>query len=152
MVRPSQDALMAKHIGAIQLGLYAHRSYLDLHPHPRILDEVKQLGPIGFETETAGIRTLRANGMSFGPEDFIFRTDSDLGQLAAIRAGIGIGVCHVTLAKRDPNLVHVLPDTFKMAFETWVVAHEDLHQVRRVRLVMDALITGLTSYARCGVS
>lgn len=148
MVRPAQDALVARHIGAIRLGLHAHRSYLDLHAPPQTLEDVKRLGLIGFETETAGIRTLRASGLSFGPEDFIFRTDSDLGQLAAIRAGIGIGVCHVGLAARDPNLVHVLPDAFSMAFETWVVAHEDLQHVRRVRLVMDGLIEGLTRYAR----
>lgn len=148
MVRPVQNGLVAKHIGAIGIGLHAHRSYLDLHGTPKTLEDVRRLGLIGFETETAGIRTLRASGLAFGPEDFIFRTDSDLGQLAAIRAGIGIGVCHVGLAARDPNLVRVLPDAFDMAFETWVVAHEDLQHVRRVRLIMDALIRGLTDYAR----
>jgi len=148
MVRPVQDALVAKRIGAIRLGLHAHRRYLDIHGQPETLEEVKRLGLIGFETETPGIRTLRASGLSFGPEDFIFRTDSDLGQLAAIRAGIGIGVCHVGLAARDPALVHLLPDVFKMSFETWVVAHEDLQHVQRVRLTMDALIKGLTTYAK----
>ncbi|MEI5678580.1 MULTISPECIES: LysR family transcriptional regulator [unclassified Mesorhizobium] len=147
MVRPAQDALVAKHIGAVRLGLHAHRRFLDRHGRPETIEDVKRLGLIGFETETPGIRTLRASGLPFGAEDFIFRTDSDLGQLAAIRAGIGIGVCHIGLAARDPDLVHVLPDAFNMAFETWVVAHEDVQHVRRVRLVMDALIKGLTDYA-----
>jgi len=31
------------------------------------------------------------------------------------------------------RLVRVLPEEFDMAFETWVVAHEDLQHVRRVR-------------------
>ena len=148
MVRPLQDALVAKRIGDIRVGLHAHRKYLDAHGWPESLEEVKRLGLIGFETETAGIRTLRARGLAFEPEDFIFRTDSDLGQLAAIRAGIGIGVCHVALGKRDPELVHLLRQAFAMEFETWVVVHEDLQHVRRVRLVYDALIEGLTDYAR----
>ena len=46
------------------------------------------------------------------------------------------------------RLVRVLPEEFDMAFETWVVAHEDLQHVRRVRLVMDAVITGLADYAK----
>ena len=148
MVRPLQDALVAKRIGDIRVGLHAHRKYLDAHGWPESLEAVKRLGLIGFETETAGIRTLRARGLAFEPEDFIFRTDSDLGQLAAIRAGIGIGVCHVALGKRDPELVHLLSQAFAMQFETWVVVHEDLQHVRRVRLVYDALIEGLTDYAR----
>ncbi len=40
----------------------------------------------------------------------------------SIRAGTGIGVCHVGLATRDYDLVRVLPDAFTMAFGTWVVA------------------------------
>ncbi|WP_173087826.1 LysR family transcriptional regulator [Devosia sp. 1635] len=147
MVRPVQDALVAKRIGAIRLGLYACHSYLAAHGTPTSFEEVRSAGLIGFESETAGIRTLRQRGLSFGPEDFIFRTDSDLAQLAAIRAGVGIGVCHVGLGERNPELVRVLPDAFRMEFETWVVTHEDLQQVRRVRLVFDALVDGLTAYA-----
>ena len=44
--------------------------------------------------------------------------------------------------------MRVPPEEFDMAFETWVVAHEDLQHVRRVRLVMDAVITGLADYAK----
>lgn len=148
MVRPVQDALVARRVGAIRLGLYARRSYLADHGTPASLDAARSAGLIGFETETAGIRTLWTRGLSFGPEDFIFRTDSDLGQLAAIRAGIGIGVCHVGLGERDPRLVRVLPEAFRMEFETWIVTHEDLQQVRRVRLVFDTLVEGLTAYTR----
>ena len=148
MVRPVQDALVAKRIGDIRVGLHAHRKYLDTHGRPESLEDVKRLGLIGFETETAGVRTLRTSGLSFGPGDFIFRTDSDLGQLAAIRAGIGIGVCHLALGKRYPELVHLLSHEFAMEFETWVVVHEDLQKVRRVRFVYDALVEGLTDYAR----
>lgn len=148
MVRPAQDALVARHVGAISVGLHAHRRYLETHGAPDTIEAVRQLGLIGFETETPGIRTLRAKGLAFGPEDFTFRTDSDLGQLAAIRAGIGIGVCHIGLAARDPDIIRVLPDAFSMNFDTWVVTHEDLQHVRRVRLVMDALIAGLIAYTK----
>ncbi len=50
---------------------------------------------------------------AIGREDFIFRSDSDLAQLAAIRAGIGIGICQIPLAARDPALVRVMPDALR---------------------------------------
>ena len=50
------------------------------------------------------------------------------------------------LARRDPNLVHVLPGVgFEM--EMWVVMHEDLRASRRMRLMFDHLVEGLTAYA-----
>jgi len=33
-------------------------------------------------------------------EAFTLRTDSDLAQLALIRAGAGIGACHLAIARR----------------------------------------------------
>jgi len=82
--------------------------------------------------------------------EFTFRSDNDVAQLAAIRAGLGLGICQVGLAARDPMLERVLPEVFSFDLETFVVTHEDLKDVRRVRLVFDALVAGLTRYARIG--
>jgi DNA-binding transcriptional LysR family regulator len=148
MIRPVQAALVARHVGAIRLGLHATQGYLDAQGTPAGLADLPRFALIGFETETIGVRTVRDLGLSFRRDDFAFRTDSDLGQLAAIRAGIGIGVCHAGLAKRDPNLVRVLPDVVDIPLDTWVVMHEDLRNVQRVRLLFDALHEGLSAYSR----
>ena len=76
---------------------------------------------------------------------FSLRTDSNLAQLAMIRAGYGIGFCQ-SAAKRDARLVRVLPDTLAMQLETWVVMHEDLQSSPRCRAVFDALADGLRAY------
>ncbi|MDP1097836.1 LysR substrate-binding domain-containing protein, partial [Klebsiella quasipneumoniae] len=79
-------------------------------------------------------------------ERFGFRSDNDLAQLAAIRAGLGIGFCQIGLAARDPELVRVLPDSVAVALETWVVTHEDLRGVARIRATFDHLVEGLSGY------
>ncbi|WP_168075076.1 LysR family transcriptional regulator [Caulobacter sp. SSI4214] len=148
MVRPTQDALVARRVGVITLGMHAHKRVLDAWGRPATLDEARRLPLIGYETDTAGVRTVRAMGLGLKPEDFAFRSDNDLAQLAAIRAGLGLGICQVGLALRDPMLERVLADSFAYDLETFVVAHEDLKDVRRVRLVFNALVEGLTAYAR----
>jgi DNA-binding transcriptional LysR family regulator len=53
-------------------------------------------------------------------DSFSIRTDSDLAQLALIRAGCGMGMCQVQLARRDPSLVRVLPRQLELKLETWI--------------------------------
>ena len=75
------------------------------------------------------------------------RTDSDVAQLALIRAGAGIGVCQVPLAQRAPALVRVLPDAFTLPFDIWITMHEDLRDSPRCRVAFDALAEALGAFA-----
>lgn len=148
MVRPVQEALVARRVGNITLGLHGHKRLLDAWGRPASLAEAKAMPMVGFETETVGVRAVKATtGIDLRSEDFVFRADSDLAQLAAIRAGVGLGICQVALAARDPMLERVVPE-LSLALETFVVTHEDLREVRRVRLVFDALVEALAAYAR----
>lgn len=74
-----------------------------------------------------------------------FRCENEVGQYAALRAGFGIGVCQVALAKRD-RLVRVLPDALEFDFGVWVVMHRDLKTHRRVRLMFDHLVRHLQAH------
>ena len=69
-------------------------------------------------------------------------------QLAAIRAGFGIGICQAVVAARQPDLVRVLPDAFHMTLETWIVMHEDMRTNTRCRVVFDELVDRLPTQPR----
>src|ERR1700749_4064056 len=55
MVRPMQDALVAKRVGGIELGFHAHKRYLAEHAAPRRMADLRSHALIGFDTETAFI-------------------------------------------------------------------------------------------------
>ena len=80
--------------------------------------------------------------------DFGFRCDSDLAQLAALRAGVGIGGCQEGIARRSDDLVPILPGVFQMTLEIWLVMHRDLRSAPRVRLLFDWLAQGLSDYVK----
>jgi DNA-binding transcriptional LysR family regulator len=145
MVRPTQEALLAKRIGAVGLGLFAHRSYLQKHGEPTTLGESGHAA-IGFDRDPSVARALSGLTIPTDRDLFAFRSDSDLAQLAALRAGFGVGACQLGIARRDPNLVRVLP-RLGFALEMWVVMHEDLKSSRRMRLMFDHLVSALTAYA-----
>jgi DNA-binding transcriptional LysR family regulator len=69
-----------------------------------------------------------------------------VAQLRAIQTGFGIGICQVGLARRDPHLVRLLPETFEMPLGVWLVMHENLRTTPRCRATFDGLATGLAAY------
>jgi DNA-binding transcriptional LysR family regulator len=148
MVRPTQGALVAKRIGRIDVGLYGHRRYLKGHAMPRRLEDLRQHALIGYDRDQAYARLLERMVVPSTREMFVFRSDSDLAQLAALRAGFGIGASQLGIARRDKNLVPVLHSELIYPMEVWLVMHRDLRGSRRIRLTFDHLAENLTRYAK----
>lgn len=147
MGRPTQEALVARHVGNIALGLYAHKRYVKKHGRPDAIAALASHALIGFDRETPYIRAMRPAGMPYTREHFALRTDNDLAALAALRAGYGIGFCQCGIAQREPALLRLLGDSVQLAMETWVVMHEDLRRSALMRALYDHLAAGLIDYA-----
>lgn len=148
MVRPQQGALIARRVGNIELGFHARSDYLALNGTPKTFADLARHALIGFDHDNRYVRLLRAKGLAIKREQFALRTDSDTAHFACIRAGVGIGICQVGLARRDPALVRVLPKAFTYPLDTWVAMHEDLRPALRCRIAFDALVDGLMDYVR----
>jgi len=148
MVRPTQSGLVARRIGASRIGLYAHRAYIARCGEPRSIADLANHCMIGFDRDNRSFRAAGEVARRLRREDFGFRCDNDLAQLAALRAGVGIGGCQANIARRSPALVAVLPNAIDYALEVWLVMQEDLKATRRVRLLFDHLAAGLTDYIK----
>jgi DNA-binding transcriptional LysR family regulator len=146
MFRPIQDALVVKRVGGIEVGLHAHEDYLASRGVPKSMADLSRHALIGFDRENAFIRQLQAKVKALSRERFAFRANSDLAQLAAIRAGFGIGFCQSGLAAQDARLVRVLPRQFSFTMDTWVAMHEDLRASARCTVTFAALASGLAAY------
>jgi DNA-binding transcriptional LysR family regulator len=146
MVRPTQQALVARQIGSIEIGLFARRSYLAAHGTPDSLDALAGHALIGYDQQTAMVRAWLDRFPAFARDKLALRCDSDLAQLGAIRAGVGIGWCQAGLAARDGNLVRVLADECALPLPTWIAMHEDLRASPRCAVTFAALVQGLTDY------
>ncbi len=146
MVRPTQGALLARRIGEVKLHLYAHRSYAERHGLPTTIAEVGAHSVIGFDREAPPPSVMSRLPVTITRDFFSLRCDSNPAQLAFLRAGFGLCFCQTTIARGDPDLIPVLSDLLEWPLEYWVVMHEDLKGVRRMRALFDALVEGLGSY------
>jgi DNA-binding transcriptional LysR family regulator len=146
MARPTQDALFARRIGTIPLTFFAHRSYLQKHGEPRSIEELRGHSVLGYDHVQILDSVTDQIGFEVTRDLFALRSDSELAQLAMLRAGYGVGACQRQIAARDPNLVAILEGQFGFDMEVWVVMHEDLKTDRRMRLMFDHLVAGLKGY------
>jgi DNA-binding transcriptional LysR family regulator len=153
MTRPIQSDLVARKVGETRLGIYAHRDWVAAHEAPTSLEALVRSGQlVGYDRgDTSILRGLAARGVHATAADFCFRSDSDLAQLAAIRAAVGVGFCQIRIADRDPNLQHLLAD-LQFGLEIWLVAHASNLSTSRVRLVFDTLARDLQKYGSASKS
>ena len=107
-------------------------------------DSIRELG-VGINTLPHAIRELAGLGLLDRLDAVAIRTDEHLAQLAALRAGLGIGVCASQLAQ-GYGLVRVLPEQVNFSIDVWIAMHEDLRRVQRVALVFDALGESLKGF------
>ncbi len=145
MVRPQQKALLAKRVGKVALGFYAHRRYLERCGYPDRLEDLPGHTLIGFDRTLPSGDFLKSVPLPVTRELFAFRCDNDLAQLAALRAGFGIGLCQTEIARRDPNLLPLLSKRFRIELEMWIVMHNDLRRTSRMRALFDYLATRLAA-------
>jgi DNA-binding transcriptional LysR family regulator len=150
LVPPAQGALLARKIGQVRFGFFAHRDYIARYGMPRSLAELRHHALIGFDTEPVNIRVLRNTPSPLSREAFALRSDSPVAQVAMGRAGFGIGRNADFIVRQDPNLVPVLAEDYGMQTEMWVVMHEGQRGVRRARLMFDHLTASLGKLVRPG--
>lgn len=126
----------------MRLGLYAHRDYLarrGVPVEPAALWDHALIGP----ESVRAIAGFTIADRAIDPAMFTYRTDNDLAQLSLLRAGLGIGVCQTGIAEREDSLLPVLRGSVAFRLEPWLVMHEDLRAIRRLRLLYDFLAAAL---------
>jgi DNA-binding transcriptional LysR family regulator len=148
MIRPTQSALIARRIGKVEIGLYAHRRYLKRAGTPKRVEDLAHHAMIGFDRDVSLMQSAEVYGLPVTRELFQFRSDNEHAQLAALRSGFGIAGAQHGIARRDPDLAPVLKSEIRFALEMWLAMHEDQKLNRRVRLLFDFLAESLDAYVR----
>lgn len=152
MVRPTQGSLVARKVGTTGIGFYATPGYLERRGVPGSMEDLQNGHTvIGFDRHRPNIEALAGLdlGREITRETFDFRSDNDIAQNAAVKAGLGIGAIQHALARRA-GLVPVLSNAFHFELEIWVAMHENLKGSRRMRLMFDHLVEGLSGFVAEG--
>ena len=139
MYPPEQDALIARRLRDLPLGVYAARGFLDRVGRPGTIAEALAAGFIGLDRSGLDLQVIRGLGTPAERDDFAVRTDDQPLHWRLIRAGCGIGVVQVKIADGDRQVERLLPDVPLPVLPMWIVAPAALRTTPRLRRVWDAL-------------
>jgi DNA-binding transcriptional LysR family regulator len=144
MVRPEQASLVARKLGDVSLGAYAHRSYLARHGALRAPADLLQHDLIGSDTDNEILQGFQAMGFPVTRDAFVLRSDDFIVQWQAVRAGLGVGFCADYLARTDPDVLRVLPGLLSIPpLPMWLAVHREIRTSQRIRVVFDFLAEAL---------
>ncbi len=133
--RPVEGRLTVKKLTDYSLSLYASRDFLKSHP---ALAEGELAGAriVAYVPDLLFSPALDYLGEFDLAENPRFECAGMLGQIEAVRAGAGVGVLHDYAVRNLPDLVRVLPEK-RVTRTYWIVTHDDVRDLARVRLVHD---------------
>jgi DNA-binding transcriptional LysR family regulator len=139
MVQPDQSTLVARRIGKVTLGVYAHRDYLQRSGSPRHASDLLGHTLIGSDRNEDILRGFAALGYPLTREHFAFRSDDFLACWQALRSGMGIGFIADYLARTDTSIVRLLPSLKITPLPMWLAVHREIRTSKRIRAVYDFL-------------
>lgn len=145
--QPSGAGLVGRRIADNPWTVYCSRDYADRHGIPHTREELAAHPFIGggggvWEPYQAW---LRQYGLE---ESVVMQYDTASGLLAGARAGMGLTILPAFLADREPDLIRCLPPKSEDTTGLWLLTHERLRRVPRVRLALDFLANALTRLGR----
>ena len=134
--RPPAGRLTVSKLTDYDLALYAAPSYLEGHP------PVRSAGDLSAHAFVSYIGEL----LHFPELDFLQHVAPDgaasvessnlLAQLRATLAGAGLCVLPAFLAKEERGLVRVLPEEVSLTRSLWLIVHQDLAELARIKAVI----------------
>ncbi|NVO13996.1 MAG: LysR family transcriptional regulator [Rhodoplanes sp.] len=140
---PDASRLDVRRPADYTLGLYASRDDLAAHAPIGTVADLRDHRVVCYVPDLLFTDRLDYLGEFGIPDGLRFESASVIGQLEAVRAGIGVGALHDFVGQADPALLRVLPATVSRT--CWIVADTDILAIARVGAVFAFVVDAVTT-------
>ncbi|NRP10152.1 MULTISPECIES: LysR family transcriptional regulator [unclassified Marinobacterium] len=134
--KPTEPNLDSICLGSYSLGLYASRPYLDKFGVPKDIEGLANHRLIGYVEDllfSDKLNTPRSVWSQWHSQAAIY---SPIGQVEAVKAGLGVGVLHRFLIKETDDLIRLIPE-IEVQREFYLVYHQSTEKVPRIGATLE---------------
>jgi DNA-binding transcriptional LysR family regulator len=135
---PDHANLIGRKIGMVAHAVYGAVAFSDYAE--TWLEDLKELPWVGFDDDHQYMPGQAWQSRLLGNRKSELRTNNGVVLANAIRGGNGVGVLPCFLGDTDPRLTRLSPILEEATTAQWLLVHEDLRAVPKIRIVMDELI------------
>lgn len=142
--RPEEGRLAVRKLVDYSLHFYAAKDYLAANGTPQTAADLTRHNLVTYVQDLVFADQLNFMPELYSPGYSRLECASAVGQLEAVRNGIGIGILHDYAGSHDTRLQMVMPDiVFERSY--WIITHVDLRRLSRVRAISDFIIEEVTA-------
>ncbi|VEP14516.1 Transcriptional regulator, LysR family [Hyella patelloides LEGE 07179] len=128
------ETLVGRKVSSVAIAIYGSKEYLRIHPN---LSELNQHDWVGFDESVIDSATARWLKHTVPDVKFHYRFNTCMGILAAVKENAGLALLSCYLGDSDPHLNRVSNPIPELEKELWILTHEDLRYVTRIRTFID---------------
>ena len=132
--------LIGRKIGDSVWAVYASRSYIDRHGQPERVDDLKHHALVGFDDTMSKHRMSQWLRLVAPESPLAARSNSVLGLIYSVKAGIGIAPLPTSLGDAEPDLVRVLGPIPELARIWRVLTTPALRHTPRIAAFFDFIV------------
>lgn len=139
MVRPRAGRLVVRRLAQFGVGLYGSGIYLDAHGVPADVPALAGHRFVTYVDELVAVSPVRWLPGTVTPGQCRLTSTSLMAQLAAVESGAGLAMLPHFLTHQR-HLVRVMPEAVNPTRDWWLVVHQDLQNVPRIRAAIDFIV------------
>ncbi len=138
--RPDDPSVVCRKLGEFAFTLYASPDYVARHRARDSSSGLEDHSIVSYLGAPSWFReALGASCVALGRSRVALFSNSPFVQLKAVADGIGIGFLACAQADLDPALTRLNPDQPPVRRPVWLVTHQDLRRIAKIRLVSNAI-------------
>lgn len=137
-VRPTQQELICRRVGAIRMNAYASEGYLDARG-PLSRQDVAGHRLIESLNGQDFLDVLRQQGFGVADSQVVFRSDSMACQKSAAKSGWGIGAFPEAMIAAGDGLIPAMAEGAPAEIPVWLVARPEVRENRTMKALYDEI-------------
>ena len=137
--RPVQGELVGKRLAVDIWSVYCSPDYAKSHGVPHSTNELKGHGFISVDRSLHVGPLIEWMDAHVADDDIVLRQSSLSNIITGIESGLGLGMMSDFLLDHNPKFVKCFTPEVEHDSEIWLITHERVRHVPRVRAVMDFL-------------
>ena len=137
--RPNKGRLLSWKLCDYFVKLYGSKNYKKDFNNIKNLKDLNSHNFVSYVDELIEFPELNYLKEMNNKLNVVFSSNSLRSQLHAVKKGVGLGLLHSFIARNHKDLVPVLPNLVNIKREYWLVVHENLYNLQRIKAVTSFL-------------